>query len=69
MTEVWICGKVGTKTGWDIQGVFSSEALAVAACRSAEYFIGPLALDVALPDESSPWPRAYWPLSKLGEIR
>jgi len=42
--KVWICGRLsdewdGTKTSWIFQGLFSTRAMAVAACITEEYFI------------------------------
>jgi hypothetical protein len=49
---------------WDleIQGIFSTEEKAIAACKNERYFIGPLALDETLPDERmESWPGSYFP--------
>ena len=75
-TIVWVCGKyMGTVvTGgaqcnhWVIQGVFSSEQLAIKACVSLHHFIGPIILDGPGSEEDIPWPGAYYPkLSKKSE--
>jgi hypothetical protein len=41
-----------TPSSWELQGVFSTRDLAVAACRNPNYFIAELKLDAALPDET-----------------
>lgn len=66
--KLWITGRCRLVTddglvAWDIMGVFSSEALAVAACRSPDDFIGPLLLNVALPEALTEWPGARYPLA------
>lgn len=65
MRTVWLCGKV-VKDGdmWNVQGVFTSEELAIAACRDEYYFIGPVVVDESLPDEPVEWPGAYYPLAR-----
>lgn len=65
-TTVWVVGQYRADTGnWDIQGVFSSEAKAVAACRTDAYFVGPLTLDAELPHElQRDWPGSYYPTSQ-----
>jgi hypothetical protein len=63
--KVWICGQTRCETPsgrvWEIQGAFSTEALAVAACRNEAYWVGPLTLDESLPEELIPWPGCYYP--------
>ena len=60
--KVWVVGKnkmpeghVGSVDDWELQGVFSSEELAVAECRKVgnpRYFVfQPIELDTMLPDE------------------
>ena len=61
----WIVGKltnVGTNS-WEFQGAFSTEALAVAACRNAQYFIAPATVDAEISDTSSPWVGGRYPLA------
>lgn len=63
--EVWVCGK--HRSGkvhhviWDLQGVFSTEALAIAACKDDTYFIGPAGVDKVLLDATEDWPGCYYP--------
>jgi hypothetical protein len=59
--NLWIVGRLRPHTEWEFIGVFSDEALAVAACTSEEHFVGPTLLDVAAPDAPTPWPDAYRP--------
>ena len=52
---IWIAGRISL-TGWDLLGVFTSEALAGKACIVPETdFIGPAPLDEILPDQED-WP-------------
>jgi len=42
--KVWICGELsdewdGIKTPWVFQGLFSTKAMAVVACKTEKYFI------------------------------
>lgn len=58
--RVWVCCRM-TRESWDLQGVFSAESLAAAACVDATFVIGPVMLDEALPYETVDWPGAYFP--------
>lgn len=69
METVWIAGQVTHVSAqgqvWDMQGVFLDEASAVAACRDATYFVGPMAVGVSLPHETAAsWVGAYFPLAE-----
>lgn len=63
--NLWIVGKsLGLLNTWEFQGVFESEALAVAACRDRNYFIAPAVLNRTLPDESIAWDGLRWPVAE-----
>jgi hypothetical protein len=47
---------------YHIQGVFSEEVHAVAACRDASYLVGSLAINLALPHAAVEWVGSYFPL-------
>jgi hypothetical protein len=72
-----VIGSAASKTAWlaikfvpvgiggfrqEIQGLFSSESKARAACKTRLTLIGPVRADEVLPEESAPWPGAYYPL-------
>jgi hypothetical protein len=61
--DIWIVGKVTDHAhgGWELQGVFSSEEKALAACRGKNDFIGPVRVDVELPRQRLDWVGAYYP--------
>ena len=61
--QVWICGKIINyeNKAWEFAGVFSTEALAIAACKKDLYFIGPAEMDSAPPSKTVDWPGAYYP--------
>ena len=67
MEKVWVVGRFVAETEhgnvWDMQGVFETEDEAVAACRDATYWIGPVPLGQSLPHESAAWPEARYPLA------
>jgi hypothetical protein len=46
---------------FEIQGVFTSEEKAIAACRDENYGYGPEVLDQELPHESTVWPGYRYP--------
>lgn len=70
---LWIVGQVRnpvevadeviqlSTSGWEIQGLFGTEAEAAAACPDDTFFIGPVNMGEAFPHESVDWPGAYWP--------
>jgi hypothetical protein len=51
--SLWLVGRHVRGNHWDVQGIFSTREKAVSACKSARYFIFPLALDQELPEGSS----------------
>jgi hypothetical protein len=63
--KLWICGRyIGDPDvigEWQFQGVFDTEAAAVAACRDKTYFIGPATLNEPLAHESINWEGSYYP--------
>jgi hypothetical protein len=67
--ELWAVGQYRGETegvaniAWDLQGVFETEQEAVDACRNENYFVGPVTLGLALPDDALEWPGCYYPLA------
>jgi hypothetical protein len=49
---------------WSIQGVFETEAEAVAVCRGPFWFIGPMTMGECLPVENVRWDGAYYPVQE-----
>jgi hypothetical protein len=66
MQQVWVVGQVTDYEhgGWELQGVFSSEEAALAACRGLNDFVGPVPVDIELPRETCGWPGARYPLQQ-----
>lgn len=64
--RLWLCGKYrlgeSSYVVWDFQGIFSTKAKAVAACRNRNYFIFPCAIDEELPDETIIPPEYEYPI-------
>lgn len=59
--EVWIATQWKDEAG-EFQGVFSSEARAIAACATDHFYIFPATLDEELPLKSlGPHPKGYYP--------
>lgn len=71
--KIFIVGQITCyepgKMGWELAGVYSDQAKAEAACKDDRYFVGPVELDVALPEETTVWPGAYYPRSPKIELR
>lgn len=68
-TTLWVCGKhrgnlEDGSPAWDLQGVFDTEAAAVAACASLRDFVGPVPLNQPLPHGATEWPHCRYPLAK-----
>lgn len=67
MMQLWVCGQFieegvnDDENAWTFQGVFSTEELAIAACKTSDYFITPAQLDEELPSETFAWPGCYYP--------
>ena len=63
MSTLWLVGQHHEDgSQWDCQGIFSSEKLAIAACKDYKYFVGPLELDQELPEETmAEWLGCYYP--------
>jgi hypothetical protein len=75
--EAWIVGRhlkgaEDLETGehlvaWDFQGVFTSEDLAVAACRDDRYFVAPAKMNQQLPHDTAEWPGCYYPKQPVAQ--
>lgn len=50
---VWLVGRHVRGNHWDVQGVFQRREVAVAACKTARYFLFPIDLDRPLPEETT----------------
>lgn len=63
--QVYVVGRYRSgdsdETVWDLQGVFTDQPDAVAACRDATYFVGPVKLNEILPHETTDWPGCFYP--------
>lgn len=61
--NLFLVGKVISQTEagsvWEVQGIFSTEELAVAACHGPNYCVMPLTLDEELSDAPEQW--GYYP--------
>jgi hypothetical protein len=64
IAKLWVVGKyvIGAAgLAWEFQGIFSTEELALTACRCQDCFIAPVDLNQDLGDESTDWPGLYYP--------
>ena len=68
---LYIVGKIYKYVGGFVDcefcGVFESEQLAVAACKTDQYFVGPAELNERLPDNRKTWAGCYYPLAEKVE--
>lgn len=64
--DIWICGLWSGDT-WYINGVFTTEEMAVKACKTGLHFVGPATLNEEFPNthynhlEIMDWPGLYYP--------
>ena len=73
---VWVVGQI-TEGGvssdeWELSGIYTDESLAIDACRSDDYFIGPVSLNKPFPYERTIWYGSYYPkheMSKEDQIK
>jgi len=68
-TQLWVCGLYngldphGGRT-WELVGVYTTEKLALDACKTNLHFIGPVILNESVHEKSVFWPGAYYPKRK-----
>jgi len=61
--KVYVVGESLNDNGtWAICGVFSEEKKAVSECKGNKHFVGPIPMNISLPDELQNWPGLYYPL-------
>lgn len=46
---------------WEVIGVFSDEAKALAACRTPQHFLAPIKVDQDIGDQTLDWPIFRYP--------
>lgn len=65
MKVVWIAGKCIEVTDvgivWEIAGIFDREDDAINVCLDEDYFVGPIEINVQLPECILKWPKPYYP--------
>lgn len=65
MNIVYVVGSLTKETPegniWCIEGVYSTEQLAVATCKDKNWFVGPVEMDKPLPEGLNDWPGCYYP--------
>lgn len=62
---LYICGTViDTATPWEFRGIYTTEAAAIAQCKSPADFVGPVTLDESLDDDPQVWPGAVFPMAE-----
>ncbi|HWH75562.1 MAG TPA: hypothetical protein VNV16_14990 [Methylibium sp.] len=60
--RVWVAGRM-SEPRWELLGIFENEADAVAACATSVDFVGPVPLNLRLPEEVVAWPECRYPLA------
>ena len=61
--QLWLAGRSFDDEPWEVLGIYSSEELAVKRCKLYNDFVGPLDLDIDLPEETTGWLDSYYPLA------
>jgi hypothetical protein len=59
---MWITGRFVGKN-WQILGLYSNKESAIKRCRCSKDFIGPVEIDIDLPDEEISWPGCFYPIA------
>ena len=63
--KIWVIGQAlminGTTAGWMLEGVFMTEAEAVAAVISEDEFVAVVAVGERLPERAMDAEKLYWP--------
>lgn len=65
---LWIVGQEKASAeawDWEFQGVFESDALAVAACQGPNWFVGPAILNEEIGSETLVWPGIVYPHGRM----
>lgn len=62
-TKMWLVGQYKNIGMWEFQGIFTTEKLAVNACRDENYFVMEVLIDTEIPHETSEMPpdKMYYP--------
>jgi hypothetical protein len=61
--EVWIVGRSFVDKGWELEGTYTTDTKARAACiEPAMFYSGPLPLDTPFPTETTDFPNLHFPL-------
>ena len=72
---VWVAGQLAedpsaqefNPDAWELVGVYTEEELAVDACRTENYFIGPVSLNDTFPPEKTRWVGSYYPKHEMSK--
>lgn len=61
---VWLVGRYQRDglSPFDVLGCYSTLERAVARCTDRRDFVGPLPLDLPMPDDVESWPGAFYPV-------
>jgi hypothetical protein len=60
---VWVVGqlKPDSEQRWELCGIYTTSPAAIGACIGSDYFIGQVPVNVAAPDEPTPFPNTKFP--------
>lgn len=64
LEKLWLVGQAYTDyhpQAWEFVGVFSTKEKAIEVCKTDRYFIAPIELDAAAPDETTILPNCFFP--------
>lgn len=58
----WLVGRTfADNRPWEFQGLYTTEAAAVARCEGEDWFVAPVIADESAPIATTPWPGARRP--------
>lgn len=62
--RVWVAGRIADDhMGWQLLGIYQHEITAIDRCCTGNDFVGEVQMDEDLPEETTAWPGAYYPLA------
>jgi hypothetical protein len=61
--EVWIVGRSFVDKAWELDGIYTTDAKARAACiKPGMFYSGPFSLETPFPVETTYFPNVHFPL-------
>ena len=62
MKTVWVVGLWREDGPWELMGIYTNKKVAVSACITDLYFVGPYPINMPDTEETRVWIDCYYPL-------